>query len=142
MLIKELMTPNAEFVDPNTTVKEAAGKMRALDVGFLPIGENDRLVGMVTDRDIAVRTVADGRDPSSTKVGEIMTRKVEYCFDDDDIKGAAKRMKEGRVRRLVVLNRDKRMVGVCSIGDLALRTEGDPIASETLHEVAKPRRAS
>jgi CBS domain-containing protein len=90
------------------------------DVGFLPVGANDRLVGMITDRDITVRAVAQGRDPGRTMVRDVMTDRVLYCFDDEEADAAAENMSRLRVRRLPVINRDKRLVGV-SLGDLAIR---------------------
>jgi CBS domain-containing protein len=135
MLVKEIMTPNAEHIAPDTTVKQAAGKMRDLDVGFLPIGDNDRLIGMLTDRDITLRMVADGKDPEKTNVSDIMTNKVEFCFDDQEIGEAGEHMKADKIRRLVVLNRDKRMVGICSLGDIAMNSEGNKLAGDVLNEV-------
>lgn len=120
MQIKEVMTSNVEFIHPDITLSDAAGRMRNLNVGALPVGENDRLVGMLTDRDIAVRAVADGRDPKNTRVRDTMTSDVVYCFEDQDLSEAAKIMANKHVRRLVVLNKDKRLTGICSLGDLAV----------------------
>ena len=118
MLVREIMTTNVECVAPETTIHEAAKKMEALDVGFLPICQNDRLIGTVTDRDIVLRAVADGRG-LSTMVRDIMTADVFYCFEDDDIESCADHMKEKEVKRLLILNRSKRLVGVVSLGDLS-----------------------
>lgn len=120
MNIQDIMTPSVDLVDPNTTIREAARHMRDGDVGALPVGENDRLVGMVTDRDIAVRGVAEGKAPGNCAVREVMSEGIYYCFEDEDAQRAAEVMAEHQVRRLPVLNRDKRLVGIVAIADLAL----------------------
>src|SRR2546423_10403674 len=113
MQVSKVMTRDAECVRPDTTLQEAARKMRDLDVGPLPVcGDNDKLVGMLTDRDIVVRAVAEGKDPRTAKVRDAMSEGVCYCFEDDDVTEAARLMKEKQIRRLVVLNRDKRLVGI------------------------------
>jgi CBS domain-containing protein len=119
--IADVMTRGAELTSPDATIQEAARKMAAEDVGFLPVGENDRLIGMVTDRDIALRAVAEGKEPKQTKVREVMTDRVLYCFEDEDADTAVANMSKLQVRRLPVVNRDKRLVGVVSIGDLAIK---------------------
>src|SRR5688572_27041303 len=117
MQVKDVMTPGVECTEPRATVREAAQRMRDLDVGVLPVcGEDDRLAGMITDRDITVRAVAGEYDLAKSVVREVMTPKVVYCFDDQNVKEAAELMQEHQVRRLVVLNRDKRLVGVLSLG--------------------------
>ncbi|MBD3332910.1 CBS domain-containing protein [candidate division GN15 bacterium] len=137
MLIKEIMTPSAEIVQPQTSVKDAASRMKDLGVGVMPVGDNDRLVGMLTDRDIAVRTVAEGQDPEKVNVGDIMTPDITYCFEDQDLTEAGELMKKDKVRRLVVLNSDKRMVGMCTLGDLAVHGDRGA-AADVLVEVSKP----
>jgi CBS domain-containing protein len=119
MKVKEIMTTNVECVAPDTGISELAGKMKTLDVGFIPVCENDRLVGTVTDRDIVVRAIAGGKNLSATKARDIMSKDVFWCFEDDDITDVAKRMSEKEVRRMLILNQDKRLVGVVSIGDIA-----------------------
>ena len=141
MLVRDIMTTNVELVDPNIKLSEAAKKMRDLDVGFLPVGENDRLVGTVTDRDIAVRGIAEGKDPKSENIRDIMTPDVHYCYANQDIDEAARIMEDNQVRRLVVLNDDKRLVGIYSVGDIATRTDNPDLSSEVLEEVSKPKRA-
>jgi CBS domain-containing protein len=117
---------------------EAAQKMAALDVGPLPVCTGDKLVGMLTDRDITVRATAEGRDPKTTRVSEVMTPDVLYAFEDQDISEAARLMADHQIRRLVVLNRDKHLVGIVSLGDLAVQT-GDVLqAGETLERVSEP----
>jgi len=120
MLVREVMTSDVKYIHPDTSIKDAAVEMEALDAGALPVGENDRLVGMLTDRDIVLRTVAKGKDPSKIKVRDAMSEGIHYCFDDQDLKQAADQMKSEKVRRLAVVNRDKRLVGVCSIGDIVV----------------------
>jgi CBS domain-containing protein len=113
------MTRGVEITSPDDTVQQAASRMAELDVGVLPVGENDRLVGMLTDRDIAIRAVAQGRGPD-TKVREAMTPEVRYCFEDEDLDEVVRNMGENKVRRLTVMSRDKRLVGIVSFGDVAL----------------------
>jgi CBS domain-containing protein len=139
MQLKDIMTPKPECIRPDATLQEAAQKMRVLDVGPLPVcGENDRLAGMITDRDIVVRAVAEGKDPKSTTVREAMTEEIIYGFEDQDVDDAARVMEQKQIRRLVVLNRDKRLVGIVSLGDLAVETGPRPTAGEVLREVSEP----
>ena len=119
MKVGEVMTRGVELASPDDTIQKAAARMAELDTGVLPVGEGDRLVGMLTDRDIAVRAVAQGKGPD-TKVREAMTPEVRYCFEDDDLADAVRGMGEQKVRRLPVLGRDKRLVGIVSLGDVAL----------------------
>ena len=134
MQVKQVMTRGVECISPNTTVQEAARKMKALNVGPLPICDNDRLTGMLTDRDITVRVAAEGRNPATTTVREAMTPEVVYCFEDQDVREAARIMEERQIRRLVVLNRDKRLVGIVSLGDLATQTSDEELDSSELSE--------
>lgn len=122
MKVSKFMTRDVELVTPTQTIRDAAQRMANLDAGALPVQENDRLVGMITDRDIAVRAVAQGKSPD-TPVGDVMSREVLYCFDDQEVKDIARNMGEVKVRRLPVVNRDKRLVGIISLGDLALNEE-------------------
>ena len=138
MRVSEVMTRGVECVGPDATLQEAAAKMKSLDVGPLPVCDNDRLVGMVTDRDITVRSVSDGHNPRTDRVRDAMTPKVIYCSEDQDIAEAAKLMKENRIRRLPVLNRDKRLVGIVSLGDLAVETHDEQLAGSTLEAVSEP----
>lgn len=136
MHVSECMTRDVRIVDPEETLVEAARAMAEIDAGILPVAQNDRLVGMVTDRDIAVRGVARGRAPDA-KVRDVMTSEVLYCFDHDDAEDVLNNMAEIQVRRMPVLNRDKRLVGVISISDLA--AEGDKTRTgEALCEIARP----
>lgn len=138
MQVKDVMTRGAECVRPDATLQEAAQKMKSLDVGPLPVCDNDRLVGMLTDRDITVRAIAEGKDPRATQVRDAMTAGISYCFEDDDVANAAGLMKEKQIRRLVVLNRDKRLAGIVSLGDLAVETGDEHLAGETLERVSQP----
>lgn len=134
MQVKECMTQGAQCVAPDTTLREAAQRMRDGDIGFLPVCEKDRVTGTVTDRDITIRAVAEGRPGDETRVREVMTKDVVYCFDDEDPAQVAKKMEDRQIRRILVMNRQKRLVGVCSIGDLATE-KTRPLAEEVLEKV-------
>ena len=138
MMLKEIMTPEVEVVRPNSTLKEAARKMKDLDVGLIPVCDGDRLCGMLTDRDITVRSTALGNDPAKTPVEGVMTQEVVYAFEHQDEEAAASLMEEKQIRRLIILNRDKRLVGIVSLGDLATRAAHKSRSAETLQEVSKP----
>jgi CBS domain-containing protein len=137
MKLNEIMTKDVEAIAPDTSLQEAASRMRSLDVGVLPVFEGDRLVGMLTDRDLAIRATAEGKDPKTTTVQEAMTAEVAYCFEDQDVEEAGRIMKENQIRRLPVLNRDKLLVGIVSLGDLATRAD-EKRAGETLEKVSEP----
>jgi CBS domain-containing protein len=139
MKLKEIMTKHVEAVAPDTPIQEAAGRMRSLDVGVLPVFKGDRLVGMLTDRDLTLRAIAEGKDPKTTTVQEAMTADVAYCFEDQEVEEAGRIMKENQIRRLPVLNRDKLLVGIVSLGDLATRAD-EKRAGETLEKVSEPSR--
>jgi CBS domain-containing protein len=117
--VSEVMTRQVEIASPDDTLRKAAGRMAELDTGVLPVGEGDRLVGMLTDRDIAVRAVAQGKGPDA-KVRDAMTPDVKYCFEDEDLDAVVRSMGEQKVRRLPVMGRDKRLVGIVSLGDVAV----------------------
>ena len=123
MQVSQILTRNVETIRPDTTVKEAVQRMRSMDVGSLPVCDGRRLLGMVTDRDITIRITAEGRDAASTAVQEAMTPDVAFVFDDQDVQEAAKLMRERQIRRLPVVNRDKQLVGILALGDIA--TTGD-----------------
>jgi CBS domain-containing protein len=135
--IKDVMTEGVELIGPDATMKEAAAKMAETDVGILPVGENDRLVGVVTDRDLVVRGIAEGNDPSQTKIRDVMTQGVLYCYDDQDPTEAAKDMAKQQVRRMPVVTRDKRLIGMISLGDIARKHDPDK-AGKALKEVVSP----
>jgi len=134
MQLKEVMTRHVEVVHPDDTVHAAAEKMKQLDIGPLPVCDGDRLVGMLTDRDITVRATAEGHDPKKVQVRDVMTPDIIYCFEDQEVHEAARIMQEQQIRRLVVLNRDKRLVGIVSLGDLAVHTGEEDLADEELGE--------
>jgi CBS domain-containing protein len=138
MQLKDIMTPRVEVVSPQATLQEAAQKMKQFDIGPLPICDGERLVGMLTDRDITVRAVADGRDPQTTPVREAMSPDLVYGFEDQDIQDAARLMEQYQIRRLPVINRDKRLVGIVSLGDLAVSGMDQALAGEVLEQVSEP----
>src|ERR687887_2162357 len=138
MQLKDIMTPGVEVIAPEASISEAAEKMRHLDIGPLPVCEGERLVGMLTDRDITVRAVAAGRDPRMTQVRDVMTPDVVYGFEDQDVQDAVRLMEQYQIRRLPVLNRSQRLVGIVSLGDLAVRSGDQPLASEVLEQVSEP----
>lgn len=142
MRAKEVMTPGVEVIDSGSTLHEAAAKMKARDIGPLPVCDNGRLVGVLTDRDITVRATAEGEDPTVIRVRDVMTPEVVYCFEDDLVSEAARVMQEKQVRRLVVLDRDRRLVGIVSLGDLAVETGDEELAGQTLGEVSERARPS
>jgi CBS domain-containing protein len=118
MRVSEAMTRDVWVIRPDLTVEDAARAMASLDVGLLPVGEGDCLVGMITDRDIALRAIGDGKGPA-TEVAQVMTRDVKYCYEDEDTAHVSRNMAEQQVRRLPVLNRDKQLVGILSLADIA-----------------------
>jgi CBS domain-containing protein len=119
MLVREIMTPKMESIEPSATLREAARKMRDLNLGSLPVSEDGKLIGMITDRDICCRGVADDFDPLRTGVREIMSRDVLFCFSDDTVTAAVRQMENRHIRRLAVLNHDKSIAGFLSVDDLA-----------------------
>ena len=139
MQIAEIMTRNVECTKPGASLMDAARKMKELDVGPLPVcGDDDRLVGMLTDRDIVVRGVADRRDMEQTKVQDIMTREVDYCMEDQPVEHAARLMREKQIRRLVVLNQNRRLVGIVSLGDLAVDAQDEALVESALEGISQP----
>ncbi len=134
--VARLMTPKVETVRPDSTVKEAAVKMEVLDIGPLPVCDGERLVGIVTDRDITTRAVASGKDPNTTPVRSVMTTELVYCYEDQDVDEVSRLMKERQIRRIPVLDRDDKLVGILALGDLAV--DEKDTAKDVLHEVSKP----
>jgi CBS domain-containing protein len=137
MKIRDAMTRDVRLVRPDQTLREVARLMADLDIGALPVEDNDRLVGMITDRDIAVRAVGEGKGPE-TRVGDVMTQEIKYCYEDQDIDEVTRNMGEQRLRRLPVLNRNKRLVGILSLGDLALDESAQDEAGEALGGISRP----
>lgn len=130
------MTRNPRLASPEDSIRDVARCMAEIDAGIVPIAQGDRLVGMVTDRDIAVRAVAEGKGPD-TKVREVMTAEVKYCFEDEDVAHVARNMGEQQVHRLPVLNRDKRLVGIISLGDIAVG-DGPMPAGAAVAGISRP----
>jgi len=133
--VADVMVREVKLVGPDDNVRHVAQMMREGDTGLLPVAEGDRLIGMLTDRDVAVRLVAEGRDPTQTKVRDVMTTDVRYVFDDEGLEHVAENMAEQQVRRLPVMNRQKRLVGVVSLGDIAKRR--DQLAGRALHGISR-----
>jgi CBS domain-containing protein len=131
------MSPNVHLADPDMPICDAAAMMASNDIGVLPVGENDRLVGVITDRDIAIRAVAVGKDPRSTKVRDVMSSGVRWIYDDASTKEAAQVMSTNQIRRLPVINHDKRLVGIVSIGDFAVESSEIRPAAAALAGVCK-----
>ena len=141
MQVKDVMTKDVEVVWPDATLEEAAKKMKSLDIGPLPVCDGEKLVGVLTDRDITVRATAEGRDPKQTKVREVMSKELITIVEDQDVEEAAKLMQSKQIRRVPVLSRDKRLVGILSLGDLAQRTQDSKLAGKTLEEVSTPGKS-
>ena len=136
MVISEIMTRDVQLVSPEDTLQTAARMMAAYDFGMVPVGEDDRLIGMLTDRDITTRAVAKGLHPAECRVSEVMSPEVNYVFEYETVEDAARNMSDLQVRRLPVLNRDKRLVGIVSLGDLALM-KPEP-AGDALTMISQP----
>ena len=136
MRVTDVMSRNVKLTSPSDTIREAARVMAQIDAGALPVAENDRLVGMITDRDIAIRAVAEGKSPG-TNVAEVMSCEVLFCFEDDDLEEVSRNMADRKVRRMPVLDREKRLVGIVSLGDLA-RNEEPSTAGRTISEISQP----
>jgi CBS domain-containing protein len=136
--LREVMTEGAETIGPDASLKEAAVKMEVMNIGPLVVCEGDNILGIVTDRDITVRAVASGRDPNTTPVREVMTAEVAWAYADQPIAEAAELMKEREIRRLPVLDHDKRLVGIVSLADVAVHGEETAVAAEVLEKVSQP----
>ena len=136
MKVSEVMSRKVEMARPEDSIQRAAQMMGRIDAGILPVADGDRLIGMITDRDIAVRGVGEGRNPTDTPVNEVMTREVKYCFEDDDVGDVATNMAELQVRRLPVVNRNKRLTGIVSLGDIA-RDHEPAQAGAALQHISK-----
>lgn len=136
MNISQVMTPDVKVVSPTDSLQSAAFLMRENDVGLLPVGENDRLIGMLTDRDITIRAVAEGLSPEETEVQQVMTSAVEFIFDDYPVEEAARYMSELQVRRLPVVDRNHRLVGIVSLGDVSLSEQQS--AGAALSSISQP----
>ena len=136
MLVKEVMSPKVEWVDPEVSVKEGAFKMREMNIGCLPVEQKGKLIGMVTDRDIACRAVAEGRDPKTMKVRDLMSTEVVTCYEDADINEAARLIEEKGLSRLPVFDRSDRLVGLLSLGDVSMHCPHE-VSGGVMESVAK-----
>lgn len=137
MQVHEIMTSGVECISPSASITEAAQQMKALDAGSVPVcGENNKLVGMITDRDIVIRCVADGLDTKTTSVSDAMSADIVFCRDKQDITEAVQTMEHHKIRRLVVIDDDKRLVGIVSLGDLAVKTNDESLCTEALEAVS------
>jgi CBS domain-containing protein len=140
MKIKNIMTPNVETIRPTCSVREAAEKMKQLEIGVLPVCDEERLLGIVTDRDIVLRCVSEGGDPGHAVVEEIMSRNVITCAEDDSVEQAAHLMENYQIRRLVVLDANKKVVGIISLGDIAVDSGDEDLSGEVLTRVCESNR--
>ena len=139
MRVRDVMTRGVECAKSSESIAEAAKQMQQLNVGSLPVvGDNHKLVGIITDRDITVRATADANDPNATSVRDIMTPHVTFCFEDQNVADAAHLMEEKQVRRLVVLDREQHLVGIVSLGDLAVKSPDEHLSSGALEGVSFP----
>ena len=138
--LKDVMSRDVQLVSPEMTIREAAQTMSDGDFGMMPVGENDRMIGAISDRDIAVRAVAEGKGPA-TKVREVMSTGVWWAYDDDTVEDAAKLMSEHQVRRLPVVDHDKRLVGIVALGDFAVDKSEIKPAAEALAKISEPPSA-
>jgi CBS domain-containing protein len=138
MQISEIMSRDVVIVSPSDSIQKVAQKMAEIDSGIMLVGENDRLVGMVTDRDIVLRAVAKGKTPSKSTARDVMSPDIKYCYEDETIEDAARNMASLQVKRLPVLNREKRLVGIVSLGDLAMEPEADEQSKEALLGISQP----
>ncbi|WP_408095743.1 CBS domain-containing protein [Peredibacter sp. HCB2-198] len=135
MLVRDIMNTKVDVINCEKSVFEAAEMMARGDYGSLPVEKNDKMIGMITDRDITVRVVATKKDPLSTKVYDCMTEKITYCFDDEDVQGIADKMKSAQIHRIPVVNRDKRLVGIVSSKELVKNAHNPRVTQETLDQI-------
>ena len=135
--LKDLMSRDVKIISPDLTIGEAARNMRDGDFGMMPVGEDNRMIGTLSDRDIAIRAVAEGKG-SGTKVRDVMSAGIAWAYEDDSVEQAAKIMSDRQVRRLPVVDRDKRLVGIVALGDIAVESSEILPAAEALAEISKP----
>jgi CBS domain-containing protein len=135
--LKDLMSPDVQVISPDATIREAAEHMREGDFGMMPVGEDDRMIGTISDRDIAIRAVAEGKD-AGTKVRDVMSESIAWAYEDDSVEQAAMIMSERQVPRLPVVDRDKRPVGIVALGDFAVESSEIRPAAQALSEISRP----
>jgi CBS domain-containing protein len=141
MQLKDVMTKNVKVIPQNASVQDAAKLMKDVDVGSIPvISDTNQVVGIITDRDIVVRSTAEGRNPNQSIVKDVMTHEFFSCFEDDDVKKANKLMRERQIRRLPVINHQNELVGIVSLGDISVDVGKDKVTGETLEEISKPSK--
>jgi CBS domain-containing protein len=138
MQISEIMSRDVAIAAPGDSVQKVAQKMAEIDAGIIPVGEKDRLVGMISDRDIVLRAVAKGKAPGKCTARDVMSPDIKYCYEDEKLEDAARNMATLQVKRLPVLDRDKRLVGIVSLGDLACEPEADEHSKEALQGISQP----
>jgi CBS domain-containing protein len=136
--LKDIMTPQVDVISPDATAEDASTKMKDLNVGAIPVCDEEGLVGMLTDRDLVVRVMAQRRDPKAVRVGEAMTPEVTYCFEDDDVEKAVHIMSQKQIRRLPILSKSKQLVGIVSLGDLAVHGTDARTSGGVLGQVSHP----
>ena len=136
--LKEIMTRQVDVISPDATAEDASTRMKDLNVGAIPVCDGDGLIGMLTDRDLVVRVMAQRRDPKAVRVGEAMTPEVSYCFEDDDVEKAAHLMSQKQIRRLPILSKAKKLVGIVSLGDLAVHGTDSKRSGDVLGQVSQP----
>jgi CBS domain-containing protein len=138
MKVSEIMTTEFEKIDADNTLFEAAQKMKSFNIGFLPVQEGDKLIGLLTDRDIVIRGLAEGLDPRRTSVKDIASTDIVYCFEDESVEDAARLMEDNQVRRLIVVDHEQKPIGIVSIGDIAVKSGQEQLAGEILERVSEP----
>jgi CBS domain-containing protein len=138
MQLRDVMTKDPEYVSPTTTLDQVAQMMRDHDIGMVLVADKDELIGTVTDRDIVIRAIAEGRDPRTIGADAVMTTNAAYCFEDQGVDEAARVMETRQIRRLAILSREKRLVGVVSLGDLAVKSGDEARSGEVMKHVARP----
>ncbi|MCI0541497.1 MAG: CBS domain-containing protein [Verrucomicrobiales bacterium] len=138
MKLKDILTKDPQVISPDALICEAGKMMKQYDIGMLPVCDGERLVGAITDRDLAIRAVADGDDPLRTKVKDVMTPGICWCFEDQSLEEVAELMEEKQIRRIAVLNGNKRLVGIASLGDFAVRSKDQQLTEELLERVSEP----
>jgi len=141
MVLKEIMTSNVDVISRNASAAEAALKMKYLNVGVIPVCDGERLCGMVTDRDLVLRVIAKGLDPKQVRVSDATSSDVVFCYEDEDLEKASHVMSQKQIRRLPILSRAKKLVGIVSLGDLAVRGKDAQTTGNVLEQVSRPSLA-
>ena len=138
--IQDIMTPDVQTISPQESVRRAAQLMDELNVGSIPVCDGSRLLGMITDRDITVRATSAGKAPAECRVEEVMTAEVDWCYEDDSVADAAEKMQKRQVRRLPIVDRDKKLIGIVALGDLATDLDKPKKVAATLEKISEPSR--